>query len=122
MASVKTHDSHKLTTKVTSYFQDVNGKDLVALEGLCDKDVIYSDRVWADHDLKGLPKLGKQLKQFLEAYPDYVAHLDTVLARDDSCTVAAHWTAKMTCKADYHGIPATGKRSVVSGERMKLFR
>lgn len=116
VAFMKTHDSQKLIHEVTEFFADLSTKRLDRLEELCCKDIVYSDRVWSDHDLCGLPKLGKQMKGFLEAYPDYAIHVDSVLARDDSNSVAAHWTARATCSSDYHGIPPTGKRSVISGK------
>jgi hypothetical protein len=55
------------------------------------------------------------------AYPDLTVHLDTILARDDCATAMVHYTATGTCFGEQHGVPATGRRSVMSGVAIFVF-
>lgn len=75
---------------------------------------VYSDRVWSAVDIIGSRKVttapapcrrrcmattglralqvGKVYRDLWSAYPDYTMHVEDVLARDDSNTVAVHFT------------------------------
>ena len=47
------------------------------------------------------------------AFPDFEVTIEDTVAEEDK--VAARWTARMTHRGDQLGLPATGKRVVVTG-------
>ena len=55
---------------------------------------------------------------FAEAFPDATSTIDNIVAEDDQ--VAVRWTTHATHQGDFGGLPATGRRVVMTG--MEFFR
>ncbi|EFN53799.1 hypothetical protein CHLNCDRAFT_136485 [Chlorella variabilis] len=115
------HSSEQLQRSVMAFCQAVNAHDLDKLHSYLSPKCVWSDRVWSSVDLVGAAKVAKVYKETWRSYPDYTLHTEDVLARDDSNTVAVHFTATGTCFGEWRGHPASGRRSTFSGVSLFVF-
>jgi len=61
----------------------------------------------------GLAGFKKRVSEVRAAFPDIHFTVDEMISEDDK--VVSRWTAHATHKADFLGVPATGKRIVTTG-------
>lgn len=115
------HDATQLTSAVKQFVAATNAHDVESLCSHMSKNVVWSDRVWCSRDLVGLNKVRRVHQELFVAYPDFSLHAEELLAREDSNTVALHFTARGTCFGEWRGFPASGRRSTYSGVSLFMF-
>ena len=64
-------------------------------------------------DIKGLEGVKQRLAEITSAFPDFHYAIEDIIAEGDE--VVVRWTAGLTHKGEFEGIPPTGKRAVVQG-------
>lgn len=117
----KEHSSANLQQSVLRLHEAMNKHDITQLSHFLAPAVVLSDRVWSSIDVRGIVKVRRIYQELWTAYPDYSVHVEDVLARDDSHTVAVHFTATGTNFGEWRGNPASGRRTTMSGMSLFVF-
>ena len=91
--------------------QILNGHNLSTLDDLVSKDYVELDP--PPGQSSGRDGLRQALAGFNESFPDNHWHVDERIVEGNKIVSRFHWTG--THKADFVGIPATGKSASVKG-------
>ncbi len=103
--------TNKLKEIVREYVEMVwNTGDQEAFYRLTTSNFTYQ---LARHPARNQSEMIKFLSTFRNAFPDWRVQIDNMIAEDKQ--VAISWSGIVTHLGDFSGIPATGKKIIVSG-------
>ncbi|MDQ3928978.1 MAG: ester cyclase [Chloroflexota bacterium] len=95
------------------------------VEAINNKDMSMFDEIIAEDYIQHNPQVAQGREgvklffaYFFSAFPDLHLTADDIVAQDDR--VATRWTMRATHRGEFFGVPATGRRVVVTG--MDLWR
>jgi steroid delta-isomerase-like uncharacterized protein len=89
-----------------------NQKRLEAVDAVMTTDFVLYDPTLPS-PVQGIEQYKQFVRSYLNAFPDF--HLTIEHQLSDGDTVVTRWTATGTHLGDLSGIPATGRRVVVTG-------
>jgi len=98
---------------IRRWFDEVwNKKRMEAIDEMASPDVVGHGQAQHDTDI-GMREFKPFVMGFHKAFPDMKIAIDYVVEQGDK--VVARWTATMTHKGEFLGIPASGKKATVTG-------
>jgi steroid delta-isomerase-like uncharacterized protein len=104
---MSTEQNKAIVRRLYEEVHSANNLDLI--------DTLYDQGFVSRMPLEGYPPTREGLKQTLlmarDAFPDYRATIDEILAEGDC--VVVRWHTNGTHKGEFQGIPATGKTTSV---------
>jgi steroid delta-isomerase-like uncharacterized protein len=109
--------SAESNTAVVRRFEEAfAANDVAAIDALCAPDLVdHNPAPGQSPDLAGFKRT---IARYTSTFPDLHSDLAAVIGEGD--LVATRWTVTGTHRAEFFGIPATGKR--VAGEGMNFYR
>ena len=99
---------------IRRWFEEVwNNGRMEAIDEMASPDVIGHGQAQHDTDigLQGVQDFREWV--FARAFPDMKVMIDQTIEQGDK--VVARWTATMTHKGEFLGLPRTGKKATITG-------
>ncbi len=98
---------------VRRYYEEaLNERNLSTLDETLAVNFVHHDPS-NPADIEGLEGIKQRLAEIMNAFPDFHYTIEDMIAEGDK--VVVRWTASLTHKGVFEGLPPTGKRAVVQG-------